>query len=271
MIKKIISAGQTGVEQAALDIAIKLGIAHGGWIPERHKTEILSDIYQLQVIHANYSQTTEQNVRDSDGTLIISAGKLTGSSALNRRLAEKHGRPNLYTDLNLIIAFQAAEKISSWIRDHDIEILNIAGPNSIENIDIYQTASDILETAFQIKLSDMSRYDSFPDPHADKPKLEDFIGLPKTVDQVVDMILSQLTFKEKTRIANFSRKKLMASMPSLRVYVKNEFRLWKRNEKLMKSYIARPGEDETDDVSAVIITELWEKLQKSDNVLRVVK
>jgi len=33
MVNKIISGGQTGVDQAALDVAIKLGISHGGWVP----------------------------------------------------------------------------------------------------------------------------------------------------------------------------------------------------------------------------------------------
>jgi hypothetical protein len=32
MIEKIISGGQTGADQAALDAAIKMGIPHGGWI-----------------------------------------------------------------------------------------------------------------------------------------------------------------------------------------------------------------------------------------------
>ena len=46
MIEKIISGGQTGTDQAALDAAIKLGIPHGGWIPKGHLTEDgpLSDI-----------------------------------------------------------------------------------------------------------------------------------------------------------------------------------------------------------------------------------
>ena len=39
MVKKIISGGQTGVDQAALDVAIKLGISHGGWIPKGRLTE----------------------------------------------------------------------------------------------------------------------------------------------------------------------------------------------------------------------------------------
>jgi ribosomal protein L33 len=39
MLKKIISGGQTGADQAALDVAINLGIPHGGWIPKGRKTE----------------------------------------------------------------------------------------------------------------------------------------------------------------------------------------------------------------------------------------
>ena len=49
-IKKIISGGQTGADRAALDVAIELGIPHGGWIPKGRKAEdgVLPDKYQLQ-------------------------------------------------------------------------------------------------------------------------------------------------------------------------------------------------------------------------------
>ena len=39
MLKKIISGGQTGADRAGLDVAIKKGIPHGGWIPKGRKTE----------------------------------------------------------------------------------------------------------------------------------------------------------------------------------------------------------------------------------------
>jgi len=50
MLKKIISGGQTGADQAALDVAINIGIPHGGWIPKWRKTEkgVLPDKYLLQ-------------------------------------------------------------------------------------------------------------------------------------------------------------------------------------------------------------------------------
>jgi hypothetical protein len=53
MIKKIISGGQTGADRAALDVALKFGIPHGGWIPKGRKTEdgTLPEIYKR-----NYNQ-----------------------------------------------------------------------------------------------------------------------------------------------------------------------------------------------------------------------
>ena len=92
MIKKIISGGQTGADRAALDVAIKLDIPHGGWVPKGRKTESgpLPERYQFQEMGTRgYAERTEQNVLDSDGTLILSHGKLTGGSALTLRLAKK--------------------------------------------------------------------------------------------------------------------------------------------------------------------------------------
>ncbi len=88
MLKKIISGGQTGADQAALDAAIKLGIPHGGWIPKGRSTENgkLPDKYKLKEMPTkSYPNRTEQNVIDSDGTLIITHGKLTGGSNLISR------------------------------------------------------------------------------------------------------------------------------------------------------------------------------------------
>jgi len=105
MIEKIISGGQTGAEQAALDVAIELNIPHGGWVPKGRKTENgrLPDKYHLKEISSiNYPQRTELNVLDSDGTLVISYGDLTGGPALARGLAKKHRRPCLHIDLTEI-------------------------------------------------------------------------------------------------------------------------------------------------------------------------
>ena len=72
MIKKIISGGQTGADRAALDVAIELGIPHGGWVPKGRMAEDgrLPGNYRLsETSTIDYNQRTELNVIDSEGTL----------------------------------------------------------------------------------------------------------------------------------------------------------------------------------------------------------
>ena len=95
-IEKIVSGGQTGVDQAALDVAIEMGIPHGGWVPKGRKTEKgrLPDKYNVRETNAiDYDQRTELNVIDSEATLLFSNGTLKGGSALTQRLARKHNKP----------------------------------------------------------------------------------------------------------------------------------------------------------------------------------
>jgi hypothetical protein len=80
MIKKIISGGHTGVDRVALDAALHLEIPDGGWIPKGRTAEdgVLPKKYLFTKIPTkSYQKRTEQNVIDSDGTVIISNGKLT--------------------------------------------------------------------------------------------------------------------------------------------------------------------------------------------------
>jgi len=151
MVTKIISGGQTGADRAALDVAIQLKISHGGWIPKGRLTENgrLDDKYHLKETgSANYNKRTEQNVIDSHGTLIISHGKLTGGSEYTRDMVLHHGRPCLHIDLNKTESFQAAKQIKSWLAEHKIEVLNVAGPRASKDPSIYQATVDILKTVF---------------------------------------------------------------------------------------------------------------------------
>ena len=78
MIERIISSGQTGVELAALDVAIKLGLSHGGWTArgKRNAQGQLSPNYKLEEVTAvGFKTAMEKNVIHSDGTLLITRGK----------------------------------------------------------------------------------------------------------------------------------------------------------------------------------------------------
>jgi hypothetical protein len=148
---KIISGGQTGADRAALDFAIKYNIPYGGWLPKGRKTEegTLPDTYHLQEMPSgDYSKRTKQNILDSDGTLIVSHGFLTGGSALTQFLAEKHEKPCLHINLNLLSMQEAAWIIHKWIQRHKLKVLNIAGPMAGKDSKIYEATMNLLENTF---------------------------------------------------------------------------------------------------------------------------
>ena len=151
MIRKIVSGGQTGVDRAALDTAIRFGIAHGGWIPRGRLTEngpLPAKYRMTETSSANYLVRTEKNVVDSDATLIISRGPLTGGSAATREMAVQHDRPWLHIDLRQTDPLRAAADIRDWLANEQTEILNIAGPRASEDPDIYREAAHLLEKVF---------------------------------------------------------------------------------------------------------------------------
>jgi hypothetical protein len=152
MITKIISGGQTGADRAALDVAIELGIPHGGWVPKGRKTEAGSLPAKFQVKETpteDCSSRTEKNVLDSDGTLIISHGELTGGSDYTRQMAQKHEKPWIHVDASRVSVDAAAELIRAWISGSQIRILNVAGPRASEVPLIYSTTKKILKNLLQ--------------------------------------------------------------------------------------------------------------------------
>ncbi len=130
-VTRIVSGGQSGVDRAALDIAIEHGIPHGGWCPRGRLAEdgAIGSAYELkETPDTAYPQRTEWNVRDSDGTVIFTiAPTLTGGSALTRDLAVKHGKPCLHLAQERE-GDEAVVKLRQFIQRHKIRTLNVAGP-----------------------------------------------------------------------------------------------------------------------------------------------
>ncbi|MFO7715952.1 putative molybdenum carrier protein [Desulfosarcina sp.] len=153
MLKKIISGGQTGVDRAALDVAMQRGIAHGGWLPKGRLAEdgSLPAHYRLQEMPTDeYAARTEKNVTDSDGTLLISRGSPTGGTDYTRKMALKHGKHLLHIDLTLLQrSSDAGSLIASWIEMNRIETLNVAGPRASHDPAIYMETLNIMTHALK--------------------------------------------------------------------------------------------------------------------------
>jgi hypothetical protein len=264
MITKIISGGQTGADRAALDVAMEEGISHGGWIPKGRKTEAgpLPERYLLEeMLTDSYPERTEKNVLDSDGTVILSHGNLTGRSAATRELASKHDRPFLHIDLNKVNVFKAAENIATWTSEYGIEVLNVAGARASKDPQIYEAVSKVLTTALHL---DHIRT-HMPDPERPHPHL------PGTVDEALKHLISKLPLKDKAMIARMTEEELAYLHTSMGQYIRNRFGLWTQNLRLMQSCRLQSGRNlSEDECSAFIVKELWTKLRASHR-LRAVK
>lgn len=139
------SGGQTGVDRAALDVALELGLVCGGWCPKGRKAEdgAIASRYPLTETPSEaYDQRTRWNVRDSDGTLILTEGEPESGTALTIAVARERGRPLLVLDLNRP-GDPAA--VRNWLSFHRVQTLNVAGPRESQIPGIYRRARDLLE------------------------------------------------------------------------------------------------------------------------------
>jgi Circularly permutated YpsA SLOG family len=144
MIEKLVSGGQTGVDRAALDVALELGLPCGGWCPRGRKAEDgrIAERYPLrETDSAEYPPRTEANVRDSDATLILKAGKMDRGTALTLRLAQGLGKPCRVFDL---AENPDPAEVLRWAEKHGVRVLNVAGPRESFQPGIYQDARAFL-------------------------------------------------------------------------------------------------------------------------------
>ena len=145
--RRIVSGGQTGVDRAALDVAIALGIEHGGWCPAGRLAEdgSIPSRYQLEETESpEYPIRTEQNVIDSDATLILYRQRLKGGTLLTRKICDRTFKPYLLVRLDR----DSHQTIRRWLCDQQPCSLNIAGPRESTCRGVYQQSFEFLMAAF---------------------------------------------------------------------------------------------------------------------------
>jgi Circularly permutated YpsA SLOG family/A-macroglobulin receptor binding domain len=148
---KIISGGQTGVDRAALDAALKHGIECGGWCPAGRLDEFgrIPDRYPVKELeHGSFVERTMQNVKDSDATVIVYFDKLRGGTEQTVRFCIEQHRPHKLIDAAEISAESAANSIFDLVRENKIDILNAAGPRQSEWPQGYDYAFQVLDISF---------------------------------------------------------------------------------------------------------------------------
>lgn len=153
-VRRIVSGGQTGVDRGALDAAIALDIEHGGWCPRGRLAEdgAIPLMYNLtETASSKYWVRTEQNVVDSDGTLILHVGELSGGTDLTHRMARKHGKPVLLIDLS---GNHALDEARQWLAKYWVEVLNVAGPRESSSPGVEDAAKQFVERLLESDAGD---------------------------------------------------------------------------------------------------------------------
>lgn len=143
---RIVSGGQTGADRAALDAAMALGIPCGGWCPRGRLAEdgTIDPRYPLTECDSPDPDTrTRLNVRDSDATLILARGELSGGTELTREVALGLGRPVLVADPS---APESVGSVMDWMAKHLPGTLNVAGPRESKQPGSYLGARRFLES-----------------------------------------------------------------------------------------------------------------------------
>ncbi len=147
----IVSGGQTGADRAALDWATAHGVPHGGWCPHGRLAEdgMIDPRYQLtETPDEHYSQRTEWNVRDADGTVIFSvADELAGGSRSTAEFARQWSKPCLHLS-RAATPDDAGARLRHFVREHGIRVLNVAGPRASNEPDVGDFVRETLSAAF---------------------------------------------------------------------------------------------------------------------------
>lgn len=149
MLKKVISGGQTGADQAGLKAAKACGLETGGWLPngcitlEGNCPELLAEYGMKEHPMSGYPARTEANVKDSDGTIRFAKHFSSAGEKCTLRAIRWFNRP--YLDVHVDSLPPVAEVVG-WIKTNNIQVLNIAGNSE-------QTAPGIGEIVTSFLLS----------------------------------------------------------------------------------------------------------------------
>ena len=128
----IISGGQVGVDQAGLEVAIKLDLPHGGWCPKGRIQigGIIPRKYKLQEHSSSkYPPRTKANVESSDGTMVFYLGKKGRGTKLTIKHLLDCQKPLFEIDLERPTE---VDEVIQWAKENEIRVFNIAGTRNLE-------------------------------------------------------------------------------------------------------------------------------------------
>jgi hypothetical protein len=155
-----------------------------------------------------------------------------------------------------------------WIDEHKIKTLNVAGPRASKDPKAYKGVKEVLETLLMLESRKDRIFDSLK---PNNPSTGKNIERPKTVDEAVYLLMSEMELKDLTKLAKMPEDDPINLHFTVGIWIRNNF-VYPRNDKLLESCreVSRDKYLHWTQMHMVIIRELWKRLQESHK-LKVVK
>lgn len=153
---KVISGGQTGIDQLGLTVARLNGLPTGGYAPKGWLTEdgpqreILEGFGLVECPTAGYPARTRLNVQSSDGTIWFGTTDSTGYRCTWKE-AHRLKKPWLENPIS------PERIVVQWLMTFGIQTLNVAGNRGSKcTVRFLVETGLLLENAFQILKKEVS-------------------------------------------------------------------------------------------------------------------
>ena len=118
---------------------------------------MIPPIYPVRELSgAGYADRTLRNVQDSDGTAIVFAGTLEGGTWLTHTYCEDESKPCVLIDASTMSESDAIAVLVSFVANHDVKILNVAGPRASKWADAHAYTRMLL-TGVLTRLTELTR------------------------------------------------------------------------------------------------------------------
>lgn len=201
-LRKVISGGQTGVDRYGLEIGQELGYETGGTAAPNFEIEgqqydssladfgvkAITQEEQIQGLenprakrskYPKWLPRTEMNAKNADGTIYFTEDKNSAGLVATREYAEQHKGKTKFL-LN-----PTAAQLKQWIKDNNIETLNIAGNRESKMSDSFKDkVKDILRKALG-----KSQTASITEENFDEDLKQEFENFKAEVDINMENIL----------------------------------------------------------------------------------
>lgn len=150
-LERVVSGGQTGVDQAALRAAKAAGTPTGGWMPSGFLTEEgrrpdMEDLFGMKAARTPDSLTrTRMNAKESSATIWLGPTGCPGW-VVTAAAVRRYGRPMLVVEPGVTTPRMVADFLTS----NRVRTLNVAGPRESTSPGIGERAEAFLSRLFRM-------------------------------------------------------------------------------------------------------------------------